>query len=373
MTRTSTANPAARPRRARARRGPLGGGSARSAEPSRRARSARPARPRVPPKGGPAVCRPAAARTPGGMMRPARRPGDHGRTGPAGGTSTWNHDSGPSSRSTRAGLLQGLSLVAVPAAASVLTSSVGVRPVLERVRAPLPPAGRSSPSSASVGLPGAGAPVRPQTGAPGGPRRQHGGDDTARVSNAVQGDAAAFPMLLVSTAALGLGFGLTLGSLSTYAGAFHPQRREVALTALNVLLGLGTALSPLLIAVFLDVGEWWYLPLAAAVGLAVVLVVARRPTDGHRRDPGVAGGTAGSAVPRLFWPSPPHSCSTGRRRRCSATGARPCSHDGWRRLGDVRPRRVLGGRHRRPAGDRGRVGAASTPSASTWRCRGSSP
>ena len=41
----------------------------------------------------------------------------------------------------------------------------------------------------------------------------------------------------------------------------NPQRRDVALTALNVLLGLGTALSPLLIALFLDVGEWWYLPL----------------------------------------------------------------------------------------------------------------
>jgi hypothetical protein len=43
-----------------------------------------------------------------------------------------------------------------------------------------------------------------------------------------------------------------------------PARRDVALTALNVLLGLGTALSPLLIALFTDVGQWWYLPLLAA-------------------------------------------------------------------------------------------------------------
>jgi predicted MFS family arabinose efflux permease len=40
------------------------------------------------------------------------------------------------------------------------------------------------------------------------------------------------------------------------------------------LLGLGTALSPLLIAVFLDVGAWWYLPLIAAAGLVVLIVFA---------------------------------------------------------------------------------------------------
>ena len=33
-----------------------------------------------------------------------------------------------------------------------------------------------------------------------------------------------------------------------------PDHRAVALTLLNVLLGLGTALSPLLIAVFTEVG-----------------------------------------------------------------------------------------------------------------------
>jgi MFS family permease len=93
-------------------------------------------------------------------------------------------------------------------------------------------------------------------------------------SVSVQGEAAAFPMLLVATAFLGLGFGVTLSCLSTYAGGFMPARREVALTALNVLLGLGTALSPLLVAFFTDVAEWWYLPLLTAAGLVVLLLAS---------------------------------------------------------------------------------------------------
>jgi MFS family permease len=118
-------------------------------------------------------------------------------------------------------------------------------------------------------------------------------------SAAVRTEATAYPMLLVATAFLGLGFGLTLGSISTYAGAFHPDRREVALTSLNVMLGLGTALSPLLVAVFVDVGRWWYLPLLAAAGLIVILVasalqplVVETSGSGRSRRP---------PVPPLFW------------------------------------------------------------------------
>jgi MFS family permease len=93
-------------------------------------------------------------------------------------------------------------------------------------------------------------------------------------SVSVEGEVFAFPMLLVATAFLGLGFGVTLSCLSTFAGGFMPDRREVALTTLNVLLGLGTALSPLLIAFFTDFAEWWYLPSLTGTGLFVLLFVS---------------------------------------------------------------------------------------------------
>lgn len=121
----------------------------------------------------------------------------------------------------------------------------------------------------------------------------------------LRSDAAAYPMLLLATASLGLGFGLTLGSTSTYAGAFMPDRRAVALTSLNVLLGLGTALSPLLIAVFTAVGQWWYLPLLAAAGLAVLTAATlAQPMSlpDVETSTGAAETPAGkAAIPRLFW------------------------------------------------------------------------
>jgi MFS family permease len=119
----------------------------------------------------------------------------------------------------------------------------------------------------------------------------------------LKGEGVAFPMLLVATAALGLGFGLTLGSVSTYAGAIMPERRDVALTALNVLLGLGTALSPFLIALFTDVGEWWYLPLVATAGLVVLIVLTLVQPMRLPESPAAAGARKARArptIPALF-------------------------------------------------------------------------
>jgi fucose permease len=75
----------------------------------------------------------------------------------------------------------------------------------------------------------------------------------------------AYSMLLVATTSLGIGFGLTVPALNTFTAAFFPQRIDSAVLVLNGLLGLGTVLAPVFVAVFVGLGIWWGLPLLAAV------------------------------------------------------------------------------------------------------------
>ena len=197
------------------------------------------------------------------------------------------------------GLFQGLSLVAVPAAATVLTSATGYDLSASQYGLLFLPQVVAA-IAGSMSLPALAGRIGLKRVLLVGLVANTVAMTLLVLSNAVRTDAAAFPMLLVATTSLGLGFGLTLGSISTYAGAFNPQRRDVALTALNVLLGLGTALSPLLIALFLDIGEWWYLPLGAAVGLAVMVAVTlTQPLVAER--PAARGGTTRPPIPIAFW------------------------------------------------------------------------
>ncbi len=86
--------------------------------------------------------------------------------------------------------------------------------------------------------------------------------------------AVAYPLLLVATAFLGAGFGLTVPVLNTYASAFHPGAVDTAVLTLNALLGLGTVLAPVFVAVFVGLGFWWGLPVVSAALLIVLLLVS---------------------------------------------------------------------------------------------------
>jgi len=97
--------------------------------------------------------------------------------------------------------------------------------------------------------------------------------------------AVAYPMLLVATAFLGAGFGLTVPVLNTFVAAFSPDRADRAVLVLNALLGLGTALAP----VFVGLGFWWGLPVLSTILLVLLLLAsARLPLRAETRSPVVS-------------------------------------------------------------------------------------
>jgi predicted MFS family arabinose efflux permease len=108
--------------------------------------------------------------------------------------------------------------------------------------------------------------------------------------------AAAYGLLLAATACLGAGFGLAVPALNTLTAAFHPAGVDRAVLVLNALLGLGTALAPVFVAVFVGIGFWTGLPILAAVLLAgLFLFSLRLPL---RPAPQPADGPAGGAQPQ---------------------------------------------------------------------------
>jgi fucose permease len=86
----------------------------------------------------------------------------------------------------------------------------------------------------------------------------------------------AYGMLLLATASLGVGFGLTVPSLNTFVAAFFPAAVERAVLMLNALLGLGTVLAPVFVAIFIGLGAWSGLPLLVAVLLGVLVLFCGR-------------------------------------------------------------------------------------------------
>jgi MFS family permease len=116
-----------------------------------------------------------------------------------------------------------------------------------------------------------------------------------------ESSSLAYALLLVATACLGAGFGLAVPLLNTFTAAFHPSAVDRSVLVLNALLGLGTALAPVFVAIFVGLGFWWGLPVLSAVLLVGLLVASARlplqpgtpaPT-GERRSRG--------AIPARFW------------------------------------------------------------------------
>jgi MFS family permease len=126
------------------------------------------------------------------------------------------------------------------------------------------------------------------------------------LSSFFAGDASVYSLLLVSTAFLGVGFGLTVPAVNTFTAAFNPTRIDRSVLVLNALLGLGTALAPVFVAVFVGLGFWWGLPVVSSILLLALLgASARLPlltgAAGASDDHSTGGAPASHEIPSRFW------------------------------------------------------------------------
>ncbi|MEN2741166.1 MFS transporter [Microbacterium sp. X-17] len=198
-----------------------------------------------------------------------------------------------------AGLAQGLVLVCFPAAASVLTSPAGYALSATQYGFMFAP---------QVVLAIAGAALTPVLARRWSLRGVLGLGLAANLaamllmvaSLGVAPSALAYVLLLAATGCLGVGFGTCVSSLSQFAAALKAGAENRNVLVLNVMLGLGTALAPVLVALLLP--DWWILPLLVSAGLVVLLVATARV----RLDPGAPAPAAGAAaprprLPRRFW------------------------------------------------------------------------
>lgn len=200
-----------------------------------------------------------------------------------------------------AGVVQGLALVTFPAASAILTSAAHYGLSREEFGGMFLP---QALTAVGASLLGAGLNRRLGT------RRIYllglGADLLSMVllvvSQFVAGThALAYGILLAATAALGLGFGLTVPALNALAAAFFPRKVDSAVLVLNALLGLGTALAPIFVALFVGLGMWWGLPVLVAVLITGLLASSLRLPLEEGVAVAARGRRAKVSLPARFW------------------------------------------------------------------------
>ena len=201
-----------------------------------------------------------------------------------------------------AGIVQGLALVAFPAASTVFTSpqhydlssaaygAIFVPQAITAISSSLLGAGLTRALGAKrVYLLGLGANVLAMA--------------LLVLSRFVMHEhTLAYGILLVATACMGVGFGLTVPALNTFAAVFFPHKVDTAVLTLNALLGLGTTLAPVFVALFVGLGFWWGLPLlVGALTVALLLFSLRLPLNEGAPTLGARAPNSKAKLPTRFW------------------------------------------------------------------------
>ncbi|NBB87682.1 MAG: MFS transporter [Bacteroidetes bacterium] len=112
----------------------------------------------------------------------------------------------------------------------------------------------------------------------------------------------AFPAILLGTASMGLGFGLSGAPLNSFPPLLFPEKDETAVVAVHTLLGLGLAVGPLVVAPFVAAGQWIGFPLLLLSLMVLALAAAAGiafPTDEAAENAQAASTRPTGRV--LFW------------------------------------------------------------------------
>jgi hypothetical protein len=86
--------------------------------------------------------------------------------------------------------------------------------------------------------------------------------------------AVTFPILLTASALLGAGFGMIFPIVMAYARFLHATDEDPSLLVLNALLALGALVAPAIVVGFAHFGWWWGLPSLVAVLLIALLFLS---------------------------------------------------------------------------------------------------
>ena len=112
----------------------------------------------------------------------------------------------------------------------------------------------------------------------------------------------AYSLLLLATTCMGIGFGLTVPAINTFAAAFFPHNVDRAVLVLNALLGVGTALAPVFVAIFVGMGVWWALPvLVGVLAVALLWFSLSLPLEATTRGCAAPDRRDATKLPARFW------------------------------------------------------------------------
>jgi MFS family permease len=110
--------------------------------------------------------------------------------------------------------------------------------------------------------------------------------------------AAAFALLLIASASLGAGFGMTVPVLTAYARFLHATAEDTSVIVMHAQLALGALVAPGVAKLLVGLGIWWVYPALSALLLIILLLLSERmPT--RVGAPRVASGQARRRIARF--------------------------------------------------------------------------